>query len=133
MPQNTNPIFIQNPTTVLVTVTGATTDRTATVTGETRTLVTAGSNGTKITQIGYKCQGANSAATILIFVSNTSGQNLRLFDEITVTPVTPTVTSPSGRNATIYDDFQIESGQIVVVGATVLSTNINIFASKADY
>lgn len=133
MPQNTNPIFIQNPTTVLVTVTGATTDRTATVTGATRTLVTSGSNGTKITQIGYKCQGTSSAATILIFVSDTNGQNLRLFDEITVTAVSPTLTSPSGRNVTIYDDFQIESGQIVVVGATVVSTNINIFASKADY
>ena len=47
MPQNTNPIFILEPTTVLVTVTAATTDRSATVTGETRT-------GTVIELLGDK-------------------------------------------------------------------------------
>lgn len=133
MAQNTNPIFILEPTTVLVTVTAATTDRSATVTGETRTLVTAGANGTKITQIGYKCQGNSSLGTVLIFISDNTGQNLRLFDEIQISAVTPSLTTPSGRNVTIYDDLQIESGQIVVVGATVVSTDINIFASKADY
>jgi hypothetical protein len=133
MPQNTNPIFILEPTTVLVTVTADTTDRSAAVTGETRVLVTAGVNGTKITQIGYKFQGTSSLGNILIFVSDNTGQNLRLFDEIQISSVTPSLTTPSGRNVTIYDDFQIESGQIVVVGATVVLSDINIFASKADY
>jgi hypothetical protein len=54
MATNTSPIFALIPETKIVTVTSATTDRTGATTTNLSELLTAATDGTKITQIGAK-------------------------------------------------------------------------------
>jgi hypothetical protein len=134
MPANTSPIFALSPELSFATVTGATTDRTGATMTNTVTLLTAATNGTKITQIGAKVAGTNAATLVLIFVSDSSGANFKLFDEISLAPITPTTTTTSQRAVTAYSDLQLKAGQVVKVGITVATTDgVNCFAIKGDY
>jgi hypothetical protein len=96
--------------------------------------LTATSSGTKITQIGAKVAGNNVATLVLIFITDTAGANPKLFDEIALPAVTAGNTTTSQRQVNVYSDLQLKAGQVVKVGATVISGgNINIFAVKGDY
>lgn len=134
MAANTQPIFALVPETKIVTVTAATTDRTGATTTNLVELLTAGTDGTKITQIGAKVAGTNAATLVLIFITDTAGANPKLFDEITLSAITPSTTLASNRNVTAYSDLQLKSGQKVLVGTTVAITDgVNVFAIKGDY
>ena len=134
MPANTSPIFALTPELAFATVTAATTDRTGATMTNTVTLLTAATNGTKITQIGAKVAGTNAATAMLIFISDSSGANFKLFDEIVLTAVTAANTTTSQRAVTAYSDLQLKSGQVVKVGITVaVSDGVNVFAVKGDY
>jgi hypothetical protein len=134
MPANTSPIFALSPELSFATVTGATTDRTGATMANTVTLLTAATNGTKITQIGAKVAGTNAATLVLIFVSDSSGANFKLFDEIGLTAATPSTTATSQRAVNSYADLQLKAGQVVKVGTTVaITAGVNIFAVKGDY
>jgi hypothetical protein len=131
---NTNPIFALTPDVPIVTVTAATTDRTGATTTNLVNLLTATSSGTKITQIGAKVAGNNAATLVLIFITDTAGANPKLFDEIALPAVTASTQATSQRQVNVYSDLQLKAGQIIKVGATVISGgNINIFAVKGDY
>jgi hypothetical protein len=131
---NTNPIFALTPDVPIVTVTAATTDRTGATTTNLVNLLTATSSGTKITQIGAKVAGNNVATLVLIFITDTAGANPKLFDEISLPAVTASNQATSQRQVNVYSDLQLKAGQIIKVGATVVSGgNINIFAVKGDY
>ena len=134
MPANFQPIFALTPETAFATVTAATTDRTGATMTNTVTLLTATTNGTKITQIGAKVAGTNAAVLVLIFISDTTGANFKLFDEIGLTGITPSTTISSQRAVTTYSDLQLKAGQVVKVGITVaVAAGVNIFAAKGDY
>lgn len=134
MPANTSPIFALTPELAIATVTAATTDRTGATMTNTVTLLTAATNGTKITQIGAKVAGTNAATLVLIFVSDSSGANFKLFDEIVLPAVTASTTATSQRQVTAYSDLQLKVGQVVKVGITVAVTDgVNCFAVKGDY
>ena len=134
MPANTSPIFALSPELSFATVTDATTDRTGATMTNTVTLLTAATNGTKITQIGAKVAGTNAATLVLIFVSDSSGANFKLYDEIALVAVTPSTTTTSQRAVTAYSDLQLKAGQVVKVGTTVATAaGVNIFAVKGDY
>ena len=131
---NTSPIFALVPETKIVTVTAATTDRTGATTTNLAELLTAATDGTKITQIGAKIAGTNNTTSVLIFITDTGGSNPKLFDEIKLEGITASTTQPSFRNVTAYSDLQLKSGQKVLVGITVAVTDgVNIFAIKGDY
>jgi hypothetical protein len=134
MAANTSPIFALVPETKIVTVTTATTDRTGATTTNLVELLTAGTDGTKITQIGAKVAGTNTACLVLIFITDTAGANPKLYDEILLSAVTATTTVTSDRKVTAYSDLQLKSGQKVLVGTTVAqAAGVNIFAIKGDY
>lgn len=131
---NTSPIFALVPETSIVTVTAATTDRTGATTANLAELLTAATDGTKITQIGAKVAGTNTACLVLIFITDTAGANPKLYDEIGLEPITASTTVTSERQVTAYSDLQLKSGQKVLVGITVAQTDgVNIFAIKGDY
>jgi len=131
---NTSPIFALVPETKIVTVTAATTDRTGATTANLAELLTAATDGTKITQIGAKVAGTNTACLVLIFITDTAGANPKLYDEIGLEPITASTTITSQRQVTAYSDLQLKSGQKVLVGITVAQTDgVNIFAIKGDY
>jgi hypothetical protein len=134
MPANTSPIFALSPELAIATVTDATTDRTGATMTNTVTLLTAATNGTKITQIGAKVAGTNASTLVLIFVSDSSGANFKLFDEIALSAITASTTVTSQRAVTAYSDLQLKTGQVVKVGTTVaIAVGVNIFAVKGDY
>lgn len=134
MAANTSPIFALTPEAKFVTVTAATTDRTGATTTNLAELLTAATDGTKITQIGAKAAGTNTACLVLIFITDTAGANPKLYDEIALDPITATTLITSERQVTAYSDLQLKSGQKVLVGITVAQTDgINIFAIKGDY
>jgi hypothetical protein len=131
---NTSPIFALVPETKIVTVTAATTDRTGATTTNLVELLTAGTDGTKITQIGAKVAGDNTACLVLIFITDTAGANPKLYDEIGLEAITASTTVTSQRAVTAYSDLQLKSGQKVLVGITVAQADgVNIFAIKGDY
>jgi len=134
MAANTSPIFALTPETAIVTVTAATTDRTGATTTNLPDLLTAATDGTKITQIGAKAAGDNTGCLVLIFITDTAGANPKLYDEIALDPITASTTVTSQRQVTAYSDLQLKAGQKVQVGITVAQTDgINIFAIKGDY
>jgi hypothetical protein len=134
MAANTSPIFALSPELAIATVTTATTDRTGATMTNTVTLLTAATNGTKITQIGAKVAGTNAATLVLIFVSDSSGANFKLFDEIALPNLTPSNTITSQRAVTAYSDLQLKAGQVVKIGTTVaITAGVNVFAVKGDY
>jgi hypothetical protein len=134
MAANTSPIFALVPETKIVTVTTATTDRTGATTTNLVELLTAGTDGTKITQIGAKVAGDNTACLVLIFITDTAGANPKLYDEIGLSAIIASTTITSQRAVTAYSDLQIKSGQKVLVGITVAQADgVNIFAIKGDY
>jgi hypothetical protein len=134
MAANTSPIFALVPETKIVTVTAATTDRTGATTTNLAELLTAGTDGTKITQIGAKVAGTNTACLVLIFITDTAGANPKLYDEIGLEAITASTTVTSQRAVTAYSDLQLKSGQKVLVGTTVAQADgVNIFAIKGDY
>ena len=131
---NTSPIFALTPETAIVTITAATTDRTGATTANLSELLTAATDGTKITQIGAKVAGDNTGCLVLIFITDTAGANPKLYDEIGLEAVTASTTTTSQRQVTAYSDLQLKSGQKVLVGITVAqSDGVNIFAIKGDY
>jgi len=131
---NTSPIFALTPETAIVTVTAATTDRTGATTTNLSDLLTAATDGTKITQIGAKAAGDNTACLVLIFITDTAGANPKLYDEIAMEAVTASTTVTSQRQVTAYSDLQLKAGQKIQVGITVAQTDgMNIFAIKGDY
>ena len=134
MPANTSHIFALSPELAIATVTDATTDRTGATMTNTVTLLTAATNGTKITQIGAKVAGTNAATLVLIFVSDSSGANFKLYDEIGLSAITAGNTTTSQRAVTAYSDLQLKAGQVLKVGITVAVTDgVNCFAIKGDY
>jgi len=134
MAANTSPIFALIPETKIVTVTSATTDRTGATTTNLAELLTAGTDGTKITQIGAKVAGTNTSCLVLIFITDTSGANPKLFDEFLLAPITASTTLASSRLVLPYSDLQLKSGQKILVGITVATAaGVNIFAIKGDY
>lgn len=133
MPANTSPIFALTPQLVTTVITGTTTDKSGATVANMKQLYTGATNGTKITQIGYKCVGNSSAGLLLIWITDTNGANIALYDEIAIAAVTSSTTVATNRGVNFYTDLQLKSGQILWVGATVVTTNIYAFAQIGDF
>lgn len=135
MAANTTPIFALKPHTPSVQITAVTTDKTGATTTNLKTLVTATTDGTKVTQIGYKIQGTSAAGLFLIFITDTAGANPYLYDEIAIAAVTSSTTVATARVFNSYSDLQLKSGQLILVGFTVISGSVNCtgWASIGDF
>ena len=133
MAANTSPLFALTPQIPAVTITGITTDKSGATTANVKTLYTAATNGTKISQIGYKCLGNSSAGLLLIWITDTSGLNPFLFEEIVIGAVTSSSTVAAAKVVNSYTDLELKSGQQIWVSATVVTTNIFAFAQIGDF
>lgn len=133
MSANTNPIFALTPETKIGLIDGACTDKTGATTAEIVDLVTGGTNGTKVTEIGFKCQGTSVAGQLLIFITDTSGTTYRLFAEIAISAVTSSNTVASNSGYLTFSDLQLKTGQKIAVAATAIDTNIVGYAKIGDF
>lgn len=131
MAQNTNPIFAMTPYLIGITVTGSYTDRTGVAAGL-LTVYTAGSSGSKVTQLIAKGQSTTNSGSVLFFITDTASANPKLFDEILITVTTSSNTSPTFRVANSYADLQLAPGQLIKTGITTGNT-CSVFAQGGDF
>lgn len=129
------PPFPQKMKLAQVKITAVTTDKTGSVTTNIKTLYTATTDGTKVTQIGYKIQGTSVAGTFLIWITETDGTTYHLFDEILIAAATSSTTVATSRVFNSYPDLQLASGQKIQVGFTTISGSVacDAFAQIADF
>ena len=121
-----SPVYVGTPLTWLAALATANTNRNGT--GAMSTLITAGSNGTRIDSIRFIAAGTTVASQVRLFLSN--GSVTQLFDEIDVLAVTP---SPSGGVPVWKQDITYADGFVLPAGWTLqASTNdaqsINVYA-----
>lgn len=133
MAANIAPIFALTPETVRTRITGTTTDKTGSTTANIVNLVTASTEGTKVTWIKFKHVGNSSAGLYLIWITDTSGSNPRLYAELTISAVTSSGTVATNENTLFTPDLQLKSGQKIQVGATTATTNIDVLASIGNF
>lgn len=135
MAANTNPIFALTPETKIVEISAVTTDKTGATTTNLVELVTGATNGTKIAEIGYKAQGETVAGLFLIFITDTSGANPKLLQEIDITAITGSNTVENANGYISFGELQLKSGQKILVGITTISgtDKINAFAKIGDF
>ena len=133
MAANTAPLFALTPQVPAVTITGTTTDKSGATTANIKILYTAATNGTKVSQIGYKFLGTSTAGILLIWITDTSGLNPILFDEILYGAVTSSNTVATARIVNSYTDLELKSGQQIWVGCTTVNTNVYVFAQIGDF
>lgn len=130
---NFKPVFALEPETVRAVITGTTTDKSGATTANIVDLVTAATDGTKVTQIVYKHVGNSGAGILLVWVTDTAGANPRLLAESTYAAVTSSTTVATAGGTLIFNDLQLKSGQKIQVGATVTTSNIHVTASIGNF
>lgn len=133
MAANIAPIFALKPETKLALITAATTDKSGATPANMVDLVTAATDGTKITWIKFKHAGNSTAGLYLIWITDTSGANPRLYAELTIAAVTSSASVATNENVVFTPDLQLKSGQKIVVGATTATSNIHVTASIGDF
>jgi len=130
------PPFPQTMQLAQVLITATTTDKTGATTANIKTLYTATTDGTKVTQIGFKWQGNSAAGLFLIWITETDGTTYHLFDEMVTTLTTSSTTVASNRLVNSYSDLQLKSGQKIQVAFTVdagTPSDCEAFAQIANF
>lgn len=134
MAANTNPIFALVPETkVNCIITGTTTDKSGATTANIKDLLTAATDGTKVTWIKFKHVGNSTAGIFLIWITDTNGANPTLFYEQTYSSINSSTTVATAEGTILFNDLQLKAGQKIQVGATVVTTNIHVLASTGDF
>jgi hypothetical protein len=133
MAQNTNPVFALKPETKIAKITAATTDKSGATATNIKDLVTAATDGTKVTQIKFKHEGSSTAGNVLVWVTDTAGANPTLLAEQGYTAITTTTSTVTAEVTLIFNDLQLKAGQKIQVAATVVTSNIHVTASIGDF
>jgi hypothetical protein len=134
MAANTSPVFALKPETkVNVKITATTTDKSGATTANIKDLLTAATDGTKVTWIKFKHIGNSTAGIFLIWITDTAGANPTLFYEQSYTTITSGTTTTTAEGTILFNDLQLKSGQKIQVGATVVSSDIHVTASIGDF
>jgi len=134
MAANTSPIFALKPETkVNCIITATTTDKSGATTTNIKDLLTASTDGTKVTWIKFKHAGNSTAGIFLIWITDTAGANPTLFYEQTYTAITSSATVTTAEGTITFNDLQLKSGQKIQVGATIVTSNIHVTASIGDF
>ena len=134
MAANTSPVFALVPETkVNCIITAATTDKSGATTTNIKDLLTAATDGTKVTWIKFKHVGTSTAGIFLIWITDTAGNHSTLFYEQTYTAITSSTTVTTAEGTIVFNDLQLKSGQKIKVAATTANTNIHVTASIGDF
>lgn len=134
MAANFQPVFALKPETkVNCIITAATTDKSGATTTNIKDLLTAATDGTKVTWIKFKHVGNSTAGIFLIWITDTAGSNPTLFYEQSYTTITSGTTTATAEGTIYFNDLQLKSGQKIQVAATVYNTNIHVTASIGDF
>jgi hypothetical protein len=94
------------------------------------TILTGGTNGTKISEIVTEGAGTTSATMVRLFLFD--GTNTRLFDEISVAAATPSASVKANRVSTFYQNLTLPNNNWQLRASTHTATAVNVFAFAAD-
>ena len=131
MAANTEPIFALKPITAKCALSAANTARDGSGTLVTLYECTSAS-GSKIAQIWYKAEVTTTAGMVRLFITDDTGANPDLFEELSVAAATPSAVVTSAYNLVSYTDLQLKTGQILK--ATTHNAEVfNVFASIGDF
>ncbi len=125
-----DPIFIAARRTPFVQAVTANTNRDGT--GTIATVVTAGTNGTRIERVRVKAVGTTTVGMIRLYISD--GTNIRLLHEIPVTAITPSGTVESFEAEIVFSDNELvlQTGHLLRASTHVTET-FNIFCEVGDF
>ena len=123
-----NPSFASTPRVGLSTVSTADTSRTSPT--NVVTVFTAGASGSRIDEINITATGTTTANMIRLWVYN--GSTYYLFQEISVTAITPTTGLSVFQSSSTYNNFMLESGQSLRV-TTNNAESYNVVAFGGDF
>ena len=133
MAANVQPVFALKPETKTAVITGTTTDKSGATPANLVELVTGSTDGTKVTWIKFKHVGNSTAGLYLIFITDPSGSNPRLYAELQITAQSSSVNQPSHESIIYTIDLQLKVGQKILVGSTTLTTNVHVTASIGEF
>lgn len=139
MAANTTPIFALTPEVVTCEITAANTARDGS--GALVTLVTAGTDGTRVERIKFSSAQASAAANSLmvcrVFVTDTSGANPRLIEEVALPAVTASNTvAGSSATITFVAGLILKAGQLIRVAQSVyagVQDKVQVMAQVGHY
>ena len=138
MAANTSPIFTLTPNVGLAAI-SATADAASATSGSTITptassfvtLLTAGTNGTRVEEIDYVGTGVTVAGLIRLYVC--TGPLYYLKDVTVVPVVTPSTTQGNWNYTQTYQNLVLKTGETLVVSSTVASQLVNVVALGGDF
>lgn len=124
----TSPSFAATPRIGNVSI--ATADSSYTAPTSVGTLITGGTNGTRIAEIVVKCAATSSAAIVRIFLHD--GSTYWLFDEVTIAAASASSTVQTTRVSTGYNNLILPSSSWSVRVTTSVSQTTHVTALGAD-
>ena len=138
MAANTAPIFTLTPNVGLAAI-SATADAASASSGSTITptassfvtLLTAGTNGTRVEEVQYTGTGVTVAGLIRLYVY--TGSLYYLKDTVIVPVVTPSTTTANWSYTLTYQNLTLKTGETLVVSSTVANQLVNVVALGGDY
>lgn len=133
MAANVQAVFALKPERKVGKITAATTDKSGATTTNIIDMLTAATDGTKVTRIVYKFEGTSTAGTFLVWVTDTSNTTNYLIYEETYSAITSSTTVATAGGAINFNDLQLKSGQRLKVGATTVNTTIAVTISIGDF
>lgn len=98
----------------------------------TSTIITAGTNGTRIEEIVVEASATSLVASTvagLVYIFLFDGTNYRLYDTITVTAITASATVPGFRQRNTYTNLWIKSGWSVRMSQSIAGNASVLVAS----
>lgn len=133
MPANTTPVFALTPVIGIATLTSPTavTSR-ANITGTTNLtlLDTAGTNGSRVSQIYIRAKETTVAGSVFIWIYN--GTTSFLFDEFIVTAVTASNTAEAFNTTRYYENLVLPTNFSLYVSSTI-DQDFNVIAFGGDF
>jgi hypothetical protein len=118
--------YAATPRSAVAQVSAANTNRDGT--GTTVTVFTAGSSGSRIDDIWIVGTGTTTAGVVRLYVND--GSNTRLWQEVMVTAITPSV-SVQVFNTALYNQALILPNGWSLVASTQIAETFNVIVSRA--
>ena len=139
MPPNTQPLFTLTPNSIGVHIAASNTASDGS--GSLVTLVTAGSNGTRVDSVTFRnAQTTAAASTAMVgrvFLSDASGANFRIVGEVAIAAATRSTTVVGATSTiTFAPSLFMKSGQLLSVAQSVYAgaqDQNSVIAISGDY
>ena len=126
------PQYAATPLAGAALISNATADTSFSVPAHATTLVTAGSNGTKLTQIDLIPAGTISSGGVVVNLFLYNGTTYYLHESVLVPAVTPATQLAPAKQSYTYDNLVLPSGWFLVATETIATQPVQVNAYGAS-